>query len=49
MLFSCDAHQEAGQLSYEDPAVNKETSLKFRIGTLIPTVSSKEGQHLKSL
>jgi hypothetical protein len=43
------AHLAEGQLLYEEPAVNKGRSLKFRTGTGMPTISSKEGQYLNGL
>jgi hypothetical protein len=36
-------------VSREKPSVNKEKSLKFCVGSGMPTASSKEGQYLKGL
>jgi hypothetical protein len=44
-VFVADAHLADG----EEPAVNKGKSKKFRVGTGMPTVSSKEQQNLKPL
>jgi hypothetical protein len=48
-VFAAVAHLAKGQVLREAPTVNKGKSLQFRIGTQMPTVSSKEGQHLKPL
>jgi hypothetical protein len=45
-VFAADAHL-AGQVLCEKPAVNRGKSQNDLIGTRMPTVSSKEGQHLK--
>jgi hypothetical protein len=43
-----DARLQNWKVLSEDPKVHKEYSLKFRNGTQIPTVSSKQKQHLKN-
>jgi hypothetical protein len=43
MAFAPDAHQIGIQVLHEDPTINKGSSQKFRMGTLMSTVSSKEG------
>jgi hypothetical protein len=48
-VFLTDAHLAEGQVLREEPTVNRGKSLKFRVETRMPTVSSKEGQHLKPL
>jgi hypothetical protein len=47
--FSADSHQTERQVLREEPTAKKEKSLKFRVGTRMSTVSSKEGQNLKPL
>jgi hypothetical protein len=48
-IFAADAHLAEGEVLLEKPTVHKWKSRKFEVGTLIPTVSSKEGQNLKPL
>jgi hypothetical protein len=43
-VFAAYARLAEGQILHEEPTVDKGKSLKFRVGTRMPTVRSKEGQ-----
>lgn len=47
-VFAADAHLSEGQFLREELTANRKV-LQFLIATRIPTVSIKEGQHLKSI
>jgi hypothetical protein len=48
-IFLADAHLADGQVLHEESTANKGKALKFRAGTRMSTVSSKEEQNLKPL
>jgi hypothetical protein len=49
MVFTADTHTAEEQHLCEKTVVNRGKCQTFLIGTRMPTVSSKEGQNLKSL
>lgn len=49
IVFVANAHPSEEQVSSEEPTVNTGKSLKFWIGTQMPTVSSMKGHNLKRL